>query len=550
MKKCDIHKHIGKGGIFFLIKGEKSFDMAVKIKKLLLKYIVPFSYDAADKNVIEGLSNDLCKKYGFRRVNPATVIYSQSDFLENINRLFESDSVCSIGAALEKKGGLPIIWDMKGRKNTIDSCEIYLFKSGIGFFRYKLTPDRRFVDDTNELLLFCNAFKELSYKRNDYNFYLQEKERIELEGCDIERAITKKDKISEFLESSGFKNDGNYVTDGKVKISLDDNSEIEKITPSDKKGTALIHVSEKKDFNTGKWIASMLSDIPKLHFMPSRSGGVPDTALQMSYSFIESDSQNETYDYIFRMGHGYSNSYNRSEENLSDIFTPFSDDHFLVSVTGMAQCAVSGSSSQSNLFFENEAPNRAENYFFIYLLILQQYYGLLYQSQRSACIVTDNIEKTTSLEALKNMVCEINVFSIRNMFSKISYIPNYNNFYSYSKQMLDIGDIYEQTSQCLANMTDIIEKKESERHDELLYIFTIIGAIFAMTEVFGNTSELASMIIPDGSDNITLWICTGLIVAIMLILSIILWLIREALKRNSRKKADKRYKKNKEELSD
>lgn len=526
--------------------------MSVKINKLLLKYIVPFSYNAAGNLGAKNVTDILCKKFGFKLVNPVTVIYSESDFLENINDLFETQSVCSIGSAFEKKNGLPVLCDMKGRKITIDSCEIYLFKSGIGFFRYKVTPDRLITDDPNELLLFCNAFKELSYNRNDYHFYILEKERIEFESENITRAITNKDKISEFLDSCGFDLQDNekLLSNGSLNVSLDENDKIEKITPSDKEGVSLLHICRKRDFFSGKWIASMLADIPELHFTPQRSGGVPDTALQMSYTYLSSESQDDTYDYIFRISHGYNNSYNRCANNIDDIYTPFADDHFLISETGMAQCAVQSSNKQSNLFFENEALNRSENYYFIYLLILQQYYGLLYQSGRAACVVKDNNEKNTSLESLKNLVCDMNVFSVRNMFSKISYISNYNNFYSYAKQMLAISDIYEQTSQCLVNMTDMIEKSEAEHHDDMLYIFTIIGAVFAISEVIATTSDIVSHIIPNSNDAKTLWIWTGFIVLMMLIVSIILWLIRGVLKSHSKKISNKKNRKNKGELSD
>ena len=84
----------------------------------------------------------------------------------------------------------------------------------------------------------------------------------------------------------------------------------------------------------------------------------------------------------------------------------------------------------------------------------------------------------------------------------------------------------------------------------MLYIFTIIGAMFAITEVVANTSDIVSQIIPNGDSTGSLWLWTGLFVAMMLIVSIILWIVKGVIKKRSKKNVSEKYRRNNWGISD
>lgn len=525
--------------------------MAVKINKLELEYVVPFNYHLPDNMSLADITDIYQKKYKFEIFNPATTEYAANDFLENINGIFETNSDYSIAVALrvakEKKHAINLM-DNEGHNIKIENHTIYLFENGIGFFRYKVTPDNKLLECSDELLKFCNVFKEVSYSHSSFKLTQLTNEKIEIDCALNEKFIAKKELIYSYLTENSFSvsNDGKLIEKGSQRIVLDNDDEIKKLTKSDSEKTSFLFIERKKEFHTGKWIHEILSDIPELSFMPERKGNTPDIALQMSYSFITSDSQDETLDYLFRISHGYSAAYNRYKNDTEDVFIPFSNKFYQATGRGMAECAVEIPNNDSNRFSGGEAAQRAVNYFYIYILVLHQYYSLIYKlNQYSSNITSINNDKMTySMDLLKQQVYEINHFSIKNMFSGVSYLPNCNAFYLYVQRIMNIEKLYSCTSQRMIGMTKLIEEADEERRGNLLYIFTIIGAVFAVTEVISNTSGIVSSFVENGNEG-NVWTYTGIILVILLLISCIMWASGSLLKALLQKRSTKRKRKKK-----
>lgn len=458
--------------------------MAIKTDTLMMRYFVPFGYECRNErdfkksvNLIKGKQKSGNKS----KSNP------DNDFFANINNLYYSDNPAGIGECIDITEDLPVLLSKDEKYYVrITDCKVYLNRNGMGILTYIALPDDSLKKDTDMLYEFQNSFKELTMHGNPFGWKREEKSVYEFIGKQTEKKVVKdKEKIIEIAEESGFDMSGK--TPSKCVIL--------------ENGKTIIHYLSYSDFHSGLWINGILNSLGGLHFMPERYKGddkkpVPDKAIICNYAFFSCDSDEEKYDYIFCMTNGYNKNYSRTEDIENRCFVPFRNTFWYAGQEGMGQYVISDSNDKRTEFHRNLAVKRMDNYCYLYILVLQQYYSLLEYSRKIGCLsdISQKNMKKNHIEELRKYVDDMNIFFMKNTFPAVSHISHQNEVYKYLKDIYDINNFYEETKNGLEAVTDMLEKYDDKKKSDRFFLWTILGALFVATETLVNLSDIISLI--------------------------------------------------------
>ena len=167
-----------------------------------------------------------------------------------------------------------------------------------------------------------------------------------------------------------------------------------------------------------------------------------------------------------------------------------------------------------------------ENYCYLFVLILQQYYSLLYYSKKIA-LISDGKSKLKKASYIKmlELTDELNEFFLRNTFPQVSHISHQNEVYEYIRNIYKINDFYEQVNNGLQAVAEKAKSYRSEKHDDLIKIFSIIGAFWGISEVICNTSDIIVFVLGKKQAD-TEWLMILIYVLLLTALSgFLVWLI-------------------------
>ncbi|MGN1119942.1 MAG: hypothetical protein ACI4Q4_06260, partial [Oscillospiraceae bacterium] len=191
------------------------------------------------------------------------------------------------------------------------------------------------------------------------------------------------------------------------------------------------------------------------------------------------------------------------------------------------------SDEKHNAFHRDLALKRMENYCYLYVLVLQQYYSLLEYSTRigklSAFPSGKNGKK--HLKELRRCVEEMNVFFMKNTFPGISHISHQNDVYKYIRDIYDINGFYEETKTGIDAIADMLEENHSEESADRLFLWTIIGAVFVLAETLLNFGEIAKLLTSGGEGSAAWWLTVGGLLAGSLVVGAVVWVIWKRCKR-------------------
>ena len=263
---------------------------------------------------------------------------------------------------------------------------------------------------------------------------------------------------------------------------------------------ALLIKSSNSDFQLGMWIHEILHFIEDVHFMPERIKtenqiNIPDKAILCSCVAYESYNTESDLDLIFSLTHGYTSSYQRKDDFSNDLYSPFKNIYWYATQEGMGQY-IQLTDSAKDSFFYDLAFNRMTNYCYLLVLVLQQYYSLLNYSKRISALPDD--KSYISTEQYHDMLVltdELNEFFLRNTFPQISHISHQNGVYQYLREVYKINDFFEQVKNGLDAVVERAKMFRSEKHEDNIKLFTIIGAFLGVSGVVCNASDLISFVL-------------------------------------------------------
>lgn len=386
-----------------------------------MRYIVPFVFapkteTLSNRNVIAGLDGHE-DEYGGKWIQTC-VRQGEQDVYEYILDSFDDSGYSmesNIGALFEYQSddALPkITYHQKDGKDSpehlfelsIKGAGLFLFGTGIGLLWYEIKEkdtDNKGMTGS-ELVVFNSLFKELNFSKNRYIF-----------------------------TSSNIDN-----------------------------------------FMMGDWIVRILKPLGcNLSFYSSRENVnrrseilyVPDKALLFNYfAFRESDDNVNDADNMTKMAYyltkGYKESYRIPSGIKDDMYTPFDNVTIYVTKEGAGYYVAAREDEKFYIGDKGLFVKIMNDWFLIYVLVLQQSYALLRFAADIGRNLTANPEQYLAAELynqnesvkeknrkffeleskVRELMTQINVFLTKNVRASVSHIQHQNDFYVYAKKQLNI----------------------------------------------------------------------------------------------------------------
>ena len=232
----------------------------------------------------------------------------------------------------------------------------------------------------------------------------------------------------------------------------------------------------------------------------------PDKAV--IFSWIHSDANNEAdrKTVLFRLSHGYTDKYRPTEmfiNNDKEICQPFIDSYWCMHQEGCANLTF----DDNSFYVGGGYAERLNTYFFLYILSLSQYYGLLINAQNISRLPSniEDYERVETYIKIRNHLAMENLFFLKNIYNQVSHVSHQNEVYAYMQDRLNIAELYRELSDELAAMHRLLEEKHKEQQkirekkEELrqkrmanrLSFITVAGAIFVIVDLISNAFSIA-----------------------------------------------------------
>ncbi len=245
----------------------------------------------------------------------------------------------------------------------------------------------------------------------------------------------------------------------------------------------------------GAWIRDFLEERigPVRFFWSHEIDGkqVPRRALRFAYAILDREESIPLHIRTCQLARGLNTPSVPGRNSVGEYLENFKGTCFHISREGCAYIA-SPSAPEYNL---RQFPHRFTTcYFWIYMLILQQAYGMKAFARRiSECTSEDPYAHT---EAMDRLLMEISSFLVRNEFPSISDVHHINEFYLYGLARLNIREESALLHDSLNAMTQLQnsqrqteettrEKTTSDRLESALALLSLLTVISAMCDSVG-----------------------------------------------------------------
>lgn len=482
---------------------ENEIEYDSNIKHQLNYHIIPFAYNL-DYEEAKKCYQEKCDEKLWR-----TLDMGDENLLKHINNLINvdnNDSEIAHRYILEQKGrgkiGIPNSKDykfnLKAGKNSsykiiIDSLEVILFETQIGFVILKLIYPNQSEGEAIDIDTIINInyiIKHLNISENKLEY------------------IIKKSKNEEEARSLHFRDIINTITnDLNVKTYFENYNEI------------------------------------KAHSTLGYSAIVLDKAL--SKDFDENKQLIGTN--LFRMRRVFKESYKIAEnqlfiDNNIETLQLFQNIYWGASLEAVACICYEVDDEITNRFINSNYINRLENsYFFLYILILNMRYSLIYFSILSS-LLPKNIDECIEVEKKKDNCIitiskleeKISFFKLRCVFRDVSNVTHQKHLYELIWKINNINELLEELDseiKALAIMSNLRKKQEEKeekakeekakkmqekkenKFKDLLIIITTTFTILSLIANIGKIAESIEKVVSRTQS----WIELGISVIIIII---------------------------------
>ncbi len=496
----------------------------------LLRYIVPFSYDSSDDE-IAAYNRTVAALKASTRWTQILDTGGQSDCYAYMKELYSMH-----GEAELNNTAVGSVWkfEIDGQKSPyvnilyevssdikyaahISNAGLFLTKNGIGLFWYEVEFDAEEGVELNDFVQFQNHFKELAIKEkeSDISYVLSEQIKIayadrpdicaELDAVSIEmKKQNEENKTKGISESSWQKNKRyltlfnkfapvtlEYITSECKRQSLRfDECEITVTEIYDIKGQKQLRVAYDmvltKQF--GIWVDKCLTDLQtRIVYYPERKGKkntYPDKAVL--YNFLAFKTDKATLETVaYHLSNGYDKKYKKPHDIKERMYSPFDN---IIWYTEKEGCGIYATYTKDNKgFVVNGLVDRVkDDYFMLYMSLLQQSYTLLHMSEEIATRVSANKadvlrSNSAMTRYLEDLETRISLFIVKNVYASVSHIGHHNLFYNYVEKQLRIKEDIETLRDGLNALDEIHRRREMEeeekRSEKMNHAFTVIAII-------------------------------------------------------------------------
>lgn len=373
----------------------------------------------------------------------------------------------------------------------IGEIQLNLFKTGIGFLVVEVVfnedADIETVVEANYLL---KRIRNTNYSLFEvYNKYKIDGKRVLFTDKEGENTFIVDDKLVNItfndprLKENTFKPVLNFDQDKQELILYYDNN------------------IAFRDI-----VMSLLEDIPEVSYFSYSNKGeekLPERCLPFSCVIVEDKERNDDlYEEVigkqlFNLRHSYKNSYLPAPEKLSlkdnkEVVRLFENSFWGVSKEGCSNIVVLRKDKGNGQFFKgNYLGNIKNDYMFLYILALHQYFGLLGFAMELATLPADTAKYTEDdITRLDTLSMRMGFFNLKTIFSEVSFITHQQDIYDKVREILGIKDLVAELREESVNIQQILKHYHDELNEKRISRFSWIGSIFAVLAIVQSLWDL------------------------------------------------------------
>lgn len=587
---------------------DSQFNVSIRYAADLpvLRYIIPFSYSHNGMSYDDAKEKILATSEWIVGKRKDLTPSKEEDLYDHVyESLIDSPKThlkdTNIGMFFIPKKDTPLeliysFYDNGPKKYafSISDVNIYIFKTGIGFYVYEASlPQNESAEGDyvksltiEQLILFQNRFKELNVirgyfgkKENEYRIYSKGQKETEFYTLGREIAI----KLNRIL------GDVFYFPPRVNEIlkhqKISEIREEKKTLRQNKQKINKKKFEKREDF----WENITVSDFHKLSSEDTNDVFiVPDKALLYSYVVMNSTdniSHENDKEVVFSqfcknlyyLTRGYKPSYKVSDHVADErryMFRRHENDFWDASLEGAGDFVliydnlfetnpntneIDKSKQKTNLFFDKIRPLEMRgDYFILYILLLYQHYSVVFFSKKIAetipmqkkVFINETEDSDEIYRKLRDLKLDVNMFFANCMFEAVGQITDMCTIYSFIEGKLHVKKNIESLQRGINDLDalreEIQNKRQAEKDSHINKILSIIGILAVISIVFDTTQFVGWLIInvPPFLTNIgsiiiminpIVWI-----IAFIVIVSIVVFFI--LLKKKSSKKRHKKKK--------
>lgn len=477
----------------------------------ILKYIIPFVwgndsyenlisfFDKSDKWKDDQLYNHENEIYEHVR----DLINNKVDIKDAIGRAYSYKNANKIKIQVSEDISL---------NTSFNKINMISFQTNIGFLVMDINADT--ITNMDEIIALNHEFKSIrSTKDNSITIYDKPFEC----GMKCDSSITIYDKPH--------KNTCIEITDTINKNTI---YVLKEMFPNNAEDIRLIYNKKNKEkefkytipdnYNLKTFIMKMLTGVEINSFfnqfiskntvkkinVEDQAEGLPQILPRKAniFSIVLVDQMNDIHELkhaFYRFRKGYKESYLPSKEecefiNNNEIYRPFENSIWGIAREGFVNLAYIVDNKDTNKFFtSNGYVDKMDNYFYLYILILHQYYGLLNLTKEISKLPnkTDTyIEYKNQKDEFQNLIekrDKINFFYLKCVFEEVSHITHQSVLYEKMEKVLGIEKMINELDLETRRITDIVsqvrQKQTEKREKKTRKFFAIVTGIFAILTV-------------------------------------------------------------------
>lgn len=499
------------------------------------QFVIPFAYNFSTKGkTFNHFITDLCNPEE-GKWNPVKVKEDNNELYEHILALISEDLTVNIQTEedwhksnyigqvlqLNKQGQYfpNMQLTCKGIARNISFCfeqiNLFLFDTGIAFLVLMMNYDQ--FDDIEQVIVANNQVKAIKHSQ-----LFEAVTKTEM--LDVDRIPFEDDNICNTCYEIVDDTDGRkikYVLKEKILFEEECIKEMKFISINKVKKLKITHnIISDKSLEYKSLINDILQEFEIITFFnqsfsKSINREMCNKANVFSAVSIRHEGQNEIdiNKAFYRLRKGYTESYNPNENEFSDlnieVFKPFNDSFWGVSREGTANMTY-----DSNDFMKYGYAKRVTTYFYLYIIALHQYYGLLYLAKELSAFPSD-IDRCSQDSTYKELTAirnKCHFFYLKCIFDEVSHITHQALYYERLISVLGIKKMQQEINYETERISGIVEQvkemevqKEKETEEKNNYILQLslsfIGIVFSIFSLVSTFDDVLSFWINVGMLN-------------------------------------------------
>lgn len=524
--------------------------MNIQVSKNFSRFIVPFSYTVNEKEYYEKLLQMTTETNDTLWV-PNDFSKSECDLYDFVKPPLESNlnkAIChSYVVNSNYKKALPRIMVRFGKGKSyphdmevkVTNVGLYLFEGGIGFLWYQIGSE---TNTDLELIGLNNAIKEFSHHGSSVSCYRLCKKHLStgIFAQDCHSAASDIPLPEDAISLGSKKKVNTYFVRSQLPKEWDHQQEYNYYYSNDE---IWAHYIQEEEFHFVDWIMEFLEVLNVDDFFASREQTVesqkrkiPDKAVLFNCVLIqneqepEEEKRKELLKHLFYLAKGYTTRYlvpdYYVQEEKDYYFIPFQNITWYASEEGCAQLVNVDKNGANKTFFENTYWSRQEIYFYIYILVLQQYYSLLKMNCKLSKLpkTLEGFRKKEARRLLTECREEINFLFTNTVYLKISHISHQNMLYSYLEERYGLNEMTDKLKEKITGLNSMVDAWYEDSKRKQMQTISIVGSIFVFIQTLSNILAIYDYL--PWNAGISIWIFAALTLGVVVLISIfIAWIV-------------------------